>query len=157
MPRWPVLSNFIFATITLTLFALGGCGGKNGVIGSEGGASLTSVSLTPLNPSLTLAQGANVPFDAIGNYSFGNPQDITGQLTWTSMDTTVATISSKGVAVAVGSGRVVITGTIQDAQTLKIFQVSTVLTVVPQLTGITISPASARIAKGTPQQFRAIG
>lgn len=157
MPRWPVLSTFILATITLTLIVLGGCGGKNGVIGSGGGASLTSIALTPLNPSLTLAQGATVPFDAIGNYSFGNPQDITGQLTWTSMDTTVATISSKGVATAVGSGRVVITGSIQDAQTLKIFQVSTVLTVVPQLTGITISPASAQIAKGTTQQFRAIG
>jgi len=118
---------------------------------------LTSVSLTPLNPSIALAQGATQAFDAVGSYSFGNPQDITSQLTWTSMDTTVATISSKGVATAVGSGRVVVTGTIQDPQSQKIFQVSTILTVIPQLTGITVSPATAQIAKGTTQQFTATG
>jgi len=64
-------------------------------------------------------------------------------------------MDNKGVATAVGSGRVIVTGSIQDPVSLKIFQVSTVLTVVPQLTGITISPASAQIAKGTAQQFTA--
>src|SRR6202045_4587002 len=149
----------ILSTVTCVMIALSGCGGKNGLIGTGGGASLTAVTLTPTNPTLTLSLSppATSQFVAIGQYSFGNPQDITSQLTWVSADTTVATMDNKGVATAVGSGRVIVTGTRQDPLSLKLFQVSTVLTVVPQLTGITISPASAQIAKGTVQQFSATG
>src|SRR5882762_1242389 len=157
MVRRSILSTSILLTMTCAMIALSGCGGKNGLIGTGGGASLTSVTLTPANPTLTLSLSppAIRQFVAIGNYSFGNPKDITSQLTWVSADTTVATMDNKGVATAVGSGRVIVTGSIQDPVSLKIFQVSTVLTVVPQLTGITISPASAQIAKGTAQQFTA--
>jgi len=159
MVRRSILSTSILLTMTCAITALSGCGGKNGLIGTGGGASLTAVSLTPTNPTLTLSLSppATKQFVAIGQYSFGNPQDITNQLTWVSADTTVATMDNKGVATAVGSGRVIITGSIQDPVSLKTFLVSTVLTVVPQLTGITISPSSAQIAKGTVQQFTAIG
>jgi hypothetical protein len=157
MVRRSILSTSILLTITCAMIALSGCGGKNGLLGTGGGASLTAVSLTPTNPTLTLSLSppATRQFVAIGQYSFGNPQDITNQLTWVSADTTVATMDNKGVATAVGSGRVILTGSIQDPVSLKIFQVSTVLTVVPQLTGITIGPASAQIAKGTARQFTA--
>jgi hypothetical protein len=157
MVRRSILSTSILLTITCAMIALSGCGGKNGLLGTGGGASLTAVSLTPTNPTLTLnlSPPATRQFVAIGQYSFGNPQDITNQLTWVSADTTVATMDNKGVATAVGSGRVILTGSIQDPVSLKIFQVSTVLTVVPQLTGITIGPASAQIAKGTARQFTA--
>ena len=159
MARRSILTSLTLLMMTCALIALGGCGSKNGVIGTGGGASLTSVSLTPTNPTITLSTSpvSTQVFDTIGHYSFGNPKDITNQLTWLSLDTTVATIDNKGVATAVGSGRVVITGTILDPVSGKTFQVSTVLTVVPQLTGITISPASAQIAKGTVRQFTATG
>jgi trimeric autotransporter adhesin len=145
--------------MTCVLIALSGCGGKNGVTGTGGGATLTSVTLTPTNPTITLSlsPASTQQFDTIGHYSFGNPRDITDQITWLSADTTVATIDDKGVATAVGSGRVIISGTIQDPQTMKLFQVSTILTVVPQLTAIAIGPGSAQIAKGTAQQFTAKG
>jgi trimeric autotransporter adhesin len=157
MVRRSILSTSILLTMTCAIIALCGCGGKNGLLGNGGGASLTAVSLTPTNPTLTLSLSppATKQFVAIGQYSFGNPKDITNQLTWVSADTTVATIDNKGVAKAVGSGKVIITGSIQDPVSLKLFQVSTVVTVVPQLTGISISPASAQIAKGTAQQFTA--
>ena len=159
MLRRSILSTSILLTMTCAMIGLCGCGGKNGLIGNGGGASLTAVSLTPTNPTLTLSLSppATRQFVAIGTYSFGNPQDITNQLTWVSGDTTVATMDNKGVATAVGSGKVILTGSIQDPVSLKTFQVNTILTVVPQLTGITISPASAQIAKGTTQQFKATG
>src|ERR1700675_757128 len=163
MVRRSILSTSILLTMTCAMtcgmIALSGCGGKNGLIGTGGGASLTAVTLTPINPTLTLSLSppAMRQFVATGQYSFGNPQDITNQLTWVSANTTVATMDNKGVATAVGSGRVIISGSIQDPVSLKIFQVSTILTVVPQLTGITISPASAQIARGTTQQFKATG
>src|SRR6267378_3052152 len=157
MVRRSILSTSILLTMTCAMIALSGCGGKNGLLGIGGGASLTSVTLTPANPTLTLSLSppATRQFVATGQYSFGNPKDITNQLTWISADTTVATMDNKGLATAVGPGRVIITGSIQDPVSLKIFQVSTVVTVVPQLTGITINPASAQIAKGTAQQFTA--
>jgi hypothetical protein len=159
MVRHSLLCTLVVSTITCAMIALCGCGAKNGLIGTGGGATLTSVSLTPSNPTITLSKSpaTSQTFDVIGHYSFGNPQDITNQMTWVSMDTTVATVDNKGVATGVGSGKVIITGTITDTQTQKLFQVSTVLTVVPQLTGITISPSSAQIAKGTTQQFTAAG
>jgi uncharacterized protein YjdB len=159
MVRRSILSASILFTMACVMIALCGCGGKNGLIGTGGGATLTGVSLTPTNPTVTLSlsPAATQQFDVIGQYSFGNPKDITDQITWVSADTTVANMNNKGVATAVGSGRVVITGSIQDPVTLKLFQVSAVLTVVPQLTEITISPGSAQIAKGTAQQFTATG
>ena len=107
-----ILLTSILLTMTCAMIALGGCGGKNGLIGNGGGASLTSVSLTPTNPTLTLSMSppATKPFVAIGQYSFGNPQDITNHLTWVSADTAVVTMDNKGVATAVGSGKAIITG-----------------------------------------------
>jgi len=141
----------ILPLVVCAIVALCGCGGKNGTLGTGGGASLVSISLTPQNPTVAFSPSpqATKQFDVIGQYSFGNPQDITTQMTWTSADTTVATIDAKGNATAVGSGRVIIMGLIQEPTTQKVFQVSTVLTVVPQLTGITISPGTTQIAKGT--------
>src|SRR6202790_4889567 len=112
MVRRSILSTSILLTMTCAIAALGGCGGKNGLLGTGGGASLTEVSLTPTNPTLTLSLSppATRQFVAIGQYSFGNPLDITNQLTWVSADTTVATMDNKGVATAVGSGRVIVTG-----------------------------------------------
>jgi hypothetical protein len=145
--------------MTCAMIALCGCGGKNGLLGTGGGAGIASISLTPTNPSiaLSLSPASTQPFHVIAQYTFGNPQDITDQLTWVSADTTVATINGQGIATAADSGRVIITGSIQDPVSLKLFQVSTILTVVPQLAGITISPGSAQIAKGTTQQFTATG
>ena len=159
MFRRSILSFFILFTATCAILALSGCGGKNGTVGTGGGATLTSVTLTPTNPtiSLSLSPASTQQFDTIGHYSFGNPKDVTDQITWLSADITVATVDSKGVATAVGSGRVIISGTIVDPQTQKSFTVSTILTVVPQLTAIAISPGIAQIAKGTAQQFTAKG
>ena len=97
MVRRSILSTSILLTMTSTMIALSGCGGKNGLIGTGGGASLTAVSLTPTNPTLTLSLSppATRQFVAIGQYSFGNPQDITNQLTWLSADSTVATMDTR--------------------------------------------------------------
>src|SRR5260370_3298945 len=153
MVRRSILSTSILLTATCAMIALSGCGGKNGLLGTGGGASLTAVTLTPTNPTLTLnlSPPATSPFVAIGQYSFGNPKDITSQLTWLSADTTVATMDNKGVDTAVGSGRVIVTGSIQAPVWLKIFQVSTVLPVVQQFSMLTVSPAIIHIAKGALQ------
>ncbi|MGA8212195.1 MAG: Ig-like domain-containing protein [Candidatus Sulfotelmatobacter sp.] len=71
---------------------------------------------------------------------------------WISSATGIATVSSGGLAVGVGQGSVTISassGTISGSAALSVAP--------PVLTGISISPGSASIAKGTTQQFAATG
>jgi len=149
--------------LLIALSAIVGCGGGNGLVGGGQGnpVFLTSITMTPVNPSITFTVSPEPPattqFVVIGTYSVGNPKDITDQVTWTSLDSKVATVNSKGMATATGSGRVVITSQIFEPANQKTLQASTVFTVIPQLTGIQVSPATAQIAKNTSQQFTATG
>jgi hypothetical protein len=152
----------LFAVLLATAI-LAACGGKNGLVGGGKGNSvfLKSIDLSPVNPTVTLTvspqPSATKQFTVIGHYNVGNPKDITDQMTWLSADPKVATVDAKGIATATGSGRVIIATQIFDPGAQKTLEQTTVLTVVPQLTGITISPASAQIAKETSQQFTASG
>jgi trimeric autotransporter adhesin len=151
----------ILFTLVCALAALCACGGKNGLVGGGQGNTvfLKSIDLSPTNPTLTLAVAppSTVQFSVIGYYNVGNPKDITDQMTWGSADTKVATVDTKGIATAVGSGRVIVVTQIFDPGAQKTFQATTILSVVPQLTAITVSPTSAQIAKTTTQQFTASG
>ena len=60
---------------------------------------------------LTLQVGATEQFHAFGTFSNGSVQEVTNSVTWSSSDTSVATISSAGLATVVGSGRSNITAT----------------------------------------------
>jgi len=155
--------NWILSAVALTLAVLCGCGGKNGLVGGGQGnpVFLTGITLTPANPSIAFTVAPQAPatsqFNVMGQYNVGSPKNITDQMTWLSLDTKVATVDSKGVATAVGSGRVIVVAQIFEPATQKTLKSTTILTVVPQLTGITVSPSSAQIAKGTAQQFTATG
>ena len=157
-----VLKTNIFLPVLSIVLALTACGGGNGLIGGgQNAVVLKSITLTPSNPSIALSVSPAPPvvqqFVAIGNYSVGNPQDITKQVTWISADPTVATIDANGAATAVNSGRTIITAQFRDPSSGNLVQSNTVLTVVAQLTSIAVTPASAKIAHGTTQQFTATG
>jgi len=149
--------------LTSVLAVLCACGGSNGLVGGGQGNSvfLKSITLTPANPTLALTVAPQAPataqFNVIGQYNVGNPKDITAQMTWLSLDANVATLDTKGVATAVGSGRVIIVSQIFEPATQKTLKATTILTVLPQLTGITVNPSNAQIAKETAQQFTAMG
>lgn len=69
-------------------------------------ATLTGIVITP--PMGTVIVGSTVGFTATGSYSDGSSQNITALVTWTSMNTTVATIDNapgmQGVATGVAAG-----------------------------------------------------
>ena len=73
--------------LALTIGCGGGGGGSNPVT-----KTLVSLALTPLNPSLP--RGTVQQFTATGTYSDGSTQDLTTSVSWTSSDTSVATISN---------------------------------------------------------------
>ncbi len=73
------------------------------------GPTLVSIAVTPANSKLFL--GNTQKFTATGAYSNNSTQDITGSVTWSSSDTTLATISAAGLVTPVAKGTVTITAT----------------------------------------------
>ena len=105
--------RFIATLIAAIELVLSGCGGSATPV-TVVPPSLVSISLSPQSPAISV--GMNQQFTAIGTYSDGNSQDITGSVVWASATQTVATISnapgSQGLATGVGAGPSVITGTL---------------------------------------------
>ena len=84
-------------------------------------ATLSSISVTSDNPSIPV--GGTQHFIATGTYSDGTSYDITMQVTWSSSDTSVATVSSDGLATAIAAGTTTITatsGSISGSTTLTV-------------------------------------
>ena len=69
-------------------------------------ATITEIQVTPIAPSLTV--GGQVRFQATAIYSDGTSQNVTGQATFTSSDSTVAGVGNagfqRGLATAVAAG-----------------------------------------------------
>ncbi len=75
-------------------------------------AALLSISITPANP--TLPPGTVQQFTATGTYSDGKGYDITSQVSWSSLDPSVATVSDSGLATAVAAGTATVTATYES-------------------------------------------
>ncbi len=69
---------------------------------------MTSIQVSPSNPSISLANQKTQQFTATATYADGTVQDITNTVTWTSSNTAVATVSTAGLATAnvVGSAQI---------------------------------------------------
>lgn len=115
------------------------------------GVTLTSISVTPANPSISSTSSQQ--FIATGTYSDMSQQIITSQVSWSSSLTSVATISSGGLANAVASGGTTITATLGSITG------NTTLTVTSAtLQSITVTPASSTLSTiGGTQQYTATG
>src|SRR6202012_1740451 len=87
--------------------------------------------------------GARQQFTATGNYSDGSHQDLTNSATWTSSQTSVATISSTGLATGVAAGTTVIqaaSGSVRGTTNLTVTAGANF--------SISASPTSVTIAPG---------
>jgi hypothetical protein len=117
-------------------------------------ATLVSIQVTPVNPSI--AKGTALQFTATAVYSDNSTQDVTLSATWSSSNTTVATIGNapgnRGRATGASTGTSTITATFNGTSG------STLLTVTPAtLQSIQITPANPSAPKGSTLQFKATG
>jgi hypothetical protein len=83
--------------------------------------ALVSIDITPENPSI--AAGGKQQFTATGTGADNTTLDITNDVTWSSSNTTVATIDTAGLATSYAEGTTVITATlgeISDNTTLTV-------------------------------------
>ena len=86
--------------------------------------TLVSIAVTPASYS-TLAVGGTQQFTATGTYSDASTGDLTTQVTWTSSDTTKATVNSTGLGTGIAYGSATITaslGGVSGSATFDTFQ-----------------------------------
>jgi uncharacterized protein YjdB len=115
---------------------------------------LTSISVTPTNPSI--ASGMSAHFSATAMYSDNSTQDLTASVIWTSSNMTVANISNTSGASGTATG--ISAGTTTITAALGSMTGTTALTVTPAvLTAVSVSPVNSSNAKGTTRQFTALG
>lgn len=137
------------STITASAASVTGTASLNVTI-----ATLTSISVTPTNP--TLVQGGNQQFTATGIYSDNTTKDLTKDATWNTGSAQIAIVSdnsgTKGLALGVNVGITSVTA--------KFGQVtgSTNITVKPAtLVSIDVSPKNDNLIAGQTLQYKATG
>jgi uncharacterized protein YjdB len=147
------MKNIRFALGILFLGSLAGS-----LTTCAGSLALNSIVITPANPSLPA--GVAQQFTATGYYNDQTTHDITTQVTWSSSDTSVATVNSSGLATAIAIGTVTITAasSTPSSATNSGSSASTTLTVnSATLSSIVVTPANPSLPVGVAQQFTATG
>jgi hypothetical protein len=119
-------------------------------------ATLTSLAIEPLKPSVISGETSNEQFTALGTYNDGSFRFLTASVAWTSGTPGVATISNtpgqSGAATILSNGSTVIEATLNG------FSAQTTLTVGPAtLVSIAVTPAAPAVKVGTAIQFTATG
>lgn len=139
-----------FALLLLALLA--GCNAdkKDPVLGVEPIEGLTSIQVSPVNPSL--AAGLSQQFTALGIYADGTSMDISNKVSWTSATTTVATVNALGLTQALQTGNSVIRASFAGKTASSLLTVTDA-----ELISFSIAPLDASIAAGLSQQFTATG
>jgi Bacterial Ig-like domain (group 2) len=136
---------FVLGTLMLA-----GCGG-NGAGSSPAPQQLVSISVASSSGSIGV--GGTVQFTATGHFSDNSTQDQTTQVTWSSSDVTIASISSSGVTTGLKpGGPVTITaakGSVSGTASVKVTPAT--------LVSITVTPANPSVAVGISEQFVATG
>jgi hypothetical protein len=120
-------------------------------------ATLTSLAITG---TPVAAPGSSLQLAAIGTFSDQSTWDITGDLTWSSSDSTIASIGSKtGIVTGEGVGSVFITATIPPNSLLMSPSVSAVTTsvLVEPLKSIAITAPAQSFAANSSIQLTATG
>jgi len=130
------LNNNLFAllvalSISVIFSTLSGCSDAvdKSTIPSTPNATLESIAITPSNPSIDFGSNSQ-QFIATGTYSDDSQQDLTAQVTWSSNNTGVATVSNisgiKGLATRVATGTAEITAVVPELITISDITVLTV-------------------------------
>ena len=138
-----------FFTVVILASELAGCG--TSIVAPL--PVLRSIDVTPTTGSYTVP--ATEQFTAIGRYSDGSTKDITQTVSWTSSDSTVATISnaagSQGMARMVGAGSSNIEAAWRTAKG------SAAIIVTSNLTSIDVTPTGGSYQLSAMQLFTATG
>jgi trimeric autotransporter adhesin len=113
-------------------------------------AKLESIEVTAVSASL--AAGTTTQLSATGIYSDSSHKDLTGEVTWSSANIAIATVSSSGVVTALAPGTASLSATLKDVTASTSFVVTPAL-----LVSLQVTPASSTVALGLSAQLVATG
>jgi len=113
-------------------------------------AVLSSITVRPVKKKI--APFTSQQFQAIGTYTDGSTHNVTGQVSWTSSNTAVATIGGSGRAKALTPGFTTITATLGSISGSSTLDVSNATIV-----SISVTPSGRTIAPDTRLTFAATG
>ena len=103
------------------------------------------MEVTPTNPSLAIQSALQLI--ATGTYSDNSTGDFTHSATWSSSDTTKATVSSSGLVTGIAAGTATITATSGDKSGSTTVTVSTVEPLMlPRVAEILAVPTATAVA-----------
>jgi hypothetical protein len=125
-----------------------GCGSSPGTHGKFG--EVNSLVITPQTSGIALGQ--TVQFKAMGIFSDGSNEDLTGAAVWTSSDPKIARMSSTGLATSLSLGSVKITATNGGHVSSSVLVISKAV-----LVSIAVSPSDLSIVLGDNKQLTATG
>jgi predicted aconitase with swiveling domain len=115
------------------------------------------VSILVLPAALSLQTGTAQQYSAIGTYSDGSTQQVTGTATWSSTGGLIST-SGRFTAGAAGSGLITATlGSVSGSTSVTITIQPPPPPSPPTLVSLTLSPTKAELLTGKSQQFAAVG
>lgn len=116
-------------------------------------AVLVSLSVTPPSPLVPL--GVQQQMTATGTFSDNTTQDLTNSVTWSSLDQSIATVSSTGLVTPVALGGPITIRAIDAATSVQ--GDASVEVVAAALASIAVTPVNPTLAKGRGLQFTATG
>jgi uncharacterized protein YjdB len=99
--------------------------------------ALVDLRISP--PSLTLAIASSQQLSVTGTYTDDSVEDVESLVTWQSSDSSVATISTSGVVIAISAGTTSVTASLQGVS--EAIQV----TVLPNLVSLSINDVSSNL------------
>jgi hypothetical protein len=135
-------------TTTITASATGVTGSTTLTVTA---AALTSITLSPLGGAV-VPLGETLQFSVTGVYSDGSTQDLTSSATWSSSNSSIAAISSGGLATGLLQGTTSIQASSGSMNAATNLSVGT-----PAIVSIAITPATATISLGSSQQYQVLG
>ena len=130
--------KLIFVSILVLVY---GCGGGGGGGGTNTPATLTAVSVTPANTTLTA--GSTQQLTATGSYSDSTTKDITASVTWASNNQGIATVNATGLVSIVSSGTATITATSGSISGHASLTVTPTVAIIKISTAGTLSPGTS--------------
>jgi Bacterial Ig-like domain (group 2) len=145
-------------TITASITLDGQTFTNTAQVSSATGATLTSIDVDPITPSI--APEGTQQFTAEGIFSDGSTHDVTGAVNWVSSNTAAASISTQGLAsvpagAAAGSNTIIAASTQVSGQTVSAIAILTVAG--KTLVSVNVTPATASVAVNGTQQFTLTG
>lgn len=134
--------TFLSASLVYDAIALDG-------VSSGGPVPVTGVTVTPATASIL--SGASTTLSA--TVAPANATNST--ITWSSSDTSVATVNASGVVTGFASGSAIITARTQDGGFTDTATISVTNANIP-VTGVTVTPATATVAVGSTTSLTAL-